>query len=111
MPLALSGRPSPSPTQTTATRTIRQLKEIETKRFEEQQKRFFQARTELALKTGSAKKLLPNQRVHIPPITETLDGDFLTGAENGIAVWKTHFEKTFDRPPPEPRDKPWTETK
>lgn len=65
--------------------------------------------TQIALNTGSTKKILPNQRTSIPPIVRLSDGSFTAEPKEMVERWRSHFETAYIRPEPPSHSKPWLE--
>ena len=67
-------------------------------------------KTEIALRTGSVKKLLPNQQTFIPPLVRMADGSTTSDPDDLIRTWKMSFASMYAREAPPEVDKPWMQS-
>lgn len=90
----------------------KEISSISRERDDKRTQQAMKSKVELALKTGSAKRLLPNQAVRIPPIVKDPNnpGDYIFEPEAVTEAIRDHFDKIYTQDPPPVVDKPWMRT-
>lgn len=68
-------------------------------------------KTDIAIASGSAKRLLPNQQIHIPPFVSRGDGTLATDKTEVLRIWRSDFKATYYRQRPSTQPKPWMDCK
>jgi hypothetical protein len=91
-------------------RLERQLTSIRNSRLRRQAKQYHAYLNDLAIRTGSAKKTMPNTTVHIPDFVRTHDGMLISEKGPMLETWHRHWEQSYKRPAPPDVSKPWMHT-
>jgi hypothetical protein len=88
------------------------MRDAREQRAEADAKRLFDKKVDIAIKTGSVKKLSPNTAIQIPPIVRHPDRpeEVVTEPNEHIETWRRHFETILLRHEPPDIHKPWMDS-